>query len=206
MNHDQITLGIFPLLAASQTSVLQDPEKHGVRYVVAKNGLWRAIDTAWLKALLPVAVSSTAVIPYGSLKPSVEFLCSMPPARLWREFVALAKAELPNEVAAAMVWNSNHDTWRLAARKSIWANSVFVEYREVPLQEGEQVVVDIHSHGNHSAIFSTTDDSDDFGSIKVSAVVGKLGQETIEFVARLMLIDQQLDLKLNSSGEWEVQV
>lgn len=206
MNIDQITMGIFPLLAASQTGVLQDSAKHGVRYVAASDGLWRAIDTAWLKALTPVAQSlKKAVIPYGRLTQSVEFLCSMPPASLWREFAVLAKSTLPNEVAAAMVWNAEQDTWRLAARQSIEANPGFVRYREVELQEGEHFVVDIHSHGNHSAFFSETDDCDDFGSTKVSAVLGCVGQGATQVRIRLMLIDKHIDLKLTCSGGWEVQ-
>lgn len=205
MNLDQITREAFPLQTALHAGGLQRAAKPGVRYVVAKNGLWRAIDNAWLKTLVPVAISSTAVIPYGSLTQSVEFLCSMPPASLWREFAALAKAKLPNEVAAAMVWNSEHDTWRLAARKSINANSGFVKYMEALLEEGEQLVVDIHSHANHPAFFSETDNCDDFGSIKVSAVLGCVGQEATQIVVRLMLIDKHIDLRLTRSGGWEVQ-
>ena len=206
MNHDLITMGIFPLLAASRTGVLQDPDKHGVRYVAANNGLWRAIDTAWLKALTPVALcSKTAVIPYGQLTRSVEFFCSMPPASLWREFAALAKASLPNEVAAAMLWNAEHDTWRLSARHSIEANPQFVKYQEVELQDGEHFVVDIHSHGKLPAFFSPTDSQDDFGSIKVSAVLGCVGHGETNIRMRLMLIDQHIDLKLVASGSWEIQ-
>ena len=180
MQIDQVTVENFPLMAASHTGMIQLASKIGIRYVVAKDGLWRAIDKSWLRALTPVALNPGAVIPYGSVVQSVEFACSMPPASLWREFMAVAKASLPNEVAAAMVWKSREDSWRLAVRVSIEANGGYVHYQEVDLQDDEEIVVDIHSHASHPAFFSGTDDTDDFGSIKVAAVLGCVGTAAVK--------------------------
>ena len=114
----------------------------------------------------------------------------------------IVMAQLPNEVAAAMVWNSTLDEWRLAARESITANGGYVSYREVELQDGEELIVDLHSHGHHPAYFSEIDNNDDFGSIKIAAVMGCVGSESTEIVARLMLIDKTIDLVITSSGGW----
>ena len=204
MQLDQITVKNFPLIAAPQSDVVETPSKAGIRYVVARNGLWRAIDKSWLSALTPVALDPDAVIPYGRVAQTVKFLCGMPPASLWREFAAVAKTALPNEVAVAMVWNSMTDCWRLAVRESIEANGGYVHYQEAELNEDEEMVVDIHSHGHHPAFFSKTDDSDDFGSIKVAAVLGRVGTVAAQLVARLMLIDRCLDLELLATGGWKL--
>lgn len=202
MDMDKVIRENFPLLAAPAQGDIQIADKAGVRYVVGKDGLWRAIDKSWLRAVTPVALSSTAVIPYGAMVQKIDFLCSMPPQTVWREFATLAKSKLPDEVAAAMVWDTLNDTWRLAERKSILANSAYVEYSEVELGEGEELVVDIHSHGHHPAGFSKIDDRDDFGSIKVSAVLGCVGSEAMEIAVRLMLIDTAIDLQVTTAGGW----
>jgi PRTRC genetic system protein A len=202
MSLDEAILRNFPLLAAPHDAGITSAQTPGVRYVVGKNGLWRDIQKSWLRAITPVAITATAVIPYGTVMQKVEFLCAMPPAKLWREFADLAKAMLPNEVAAAMVWHTVEGTWRLAARKSLQARSDYVEYSEVELQEGEELVVDIHSHGKHPAYFSGTDDRDDHGSIKVSAVFGCVGTEAMEIAARLMLIDKTIELQITPAGGW----
>ena len=202
MNLDEAILKSFPLLVAPLDAVIPSAESAGVRYVVGKNGLWRDIKKSWLNAITPVAITATAVIPYGVVTQKVEFLCPMPPQKLWREFADLAKAMLPNEVAAAMVWHTTVGTWRMAARTTILARSDYVEYAEVELQEGEELVVDIHSHGEHPAYFSATDDRDDYGSIKVSAVFGRVGTDAMEIAVRLLLIDKTVDLQITPSGGW----
>ena len=92
MDLDQVISDNFPLIAAPRSGVIPPSTKQGVRYVVASNGLWRAIDKSWLRAQTPLAVAEKSVIPYGTLGQEIKFFCSMPSMKLWREFAALAKA------------------------------------------------------------------------------------------------------------------
>ena len=202
MDMDAFTLKQWPLLMASSNGTALPVLADGVRYIAASSGLWRETKLPWLHAVLPVAVNAAARVPYGNLQPTVRFLCSFPPQRLWRDFTAYAKAQMPNECGAAMLWNPETDTWRLAIRRAIQASGDRLDYEEVDLEGPEILVVDVHSHGVFPSMFSDVDDVDDAGSMKLAAVIGQL-DATMDMAVRLSVVDTFLQVNIKSDASWE---
>jgi PRTRC genetic system protein A len=66
--------------------------------------------------------------------------------------------------------------------------------------DGEHIVVDVHSHGLHTAFFSAEDDADDAGAMKVSLVLGNLDQERPTSKMRLCMAGLVRPAYLNGDG------
>jgi PRTRC genetic system protein A len=193
-------LTAFPLAAVAADGVLPRAANHGIRYLVATDGLYREVSTPWLRAVLPAAPCLYSKTPYGRLVPQVELMCGGLPMDLIREFQEHAKEQLPNETTAVIAWNPVAKTWRLVLREAQLATPDRVVYQEVRLEDDEVMVVDIHSHGAERAYFSSADDKDDWGGLKVAAVIGAVDSPSPKMRARLVVLDRFVDLMLDASG------
>ncbi|HEX2543447.1 MAG TPA: PRTRC system protein A [Ramlibacter sp.] len=165
----------FPVLAVPASGALCAPAACGTRYLVGRDGVSRETWLPWIRVCELVAPSALT-LPYGRVQDAVEFRCGPIPDRVLREFMHHAKKALPNEMAGALLWNASDDSWRYLTRPSCEASGAHVRYQEVRPQPGEHLVVDLHSHGLHSAFFSEEDDADDAGAMKVSLVLGNVDQ------------------------------
>lgn len=204
-NMDKAILTAFPLVAVPTAEPLQAHNEPGIRYLVAKSGLMREINLPWMRLVHPVATCDSSIKPpYGEMQSSVELWCSKVPPELIRQFTADARAAMPHEIAAALIWNATVDTWRYEVRKSRVATSSYVAFDEVRLERDEHLVVDIHSHGLHGAFFSKTDDRDDRGSMKFSVVLGNLDKPTPSSAIRLCMAGLYLPASINELGVLEV--
>ena len=172
-NMDDFILKSFPLLSAPSNGQLQAGEQTGTRYLVARDGLWREVVLPWVTALHRIAISSVP-LPYGALRAEVILHVSVVPKDLLQAFWNAAREALPNEMAAALVWNEQTDRWRFEVRTPLHASPGLVHYKEIALAQHEHMVVDLHSHGTIPAFFSAQDDADDAGSMKISGVIGSL--------------------------------
>lgn len=192
----------FPVVPVPQSGRVDMPGKFGQRFLLGKRALFREVVTPWLYAALPIASIKGLESPYGDFKPEVRFTMEPPPADLWREFLKEARSALPNECAALMAWNSQTGEWRLAMRVATHATQARVDYTEPVLQESEIAVIDVHSHGDHSAFFSSRDNRDDLGGIKIAAVFGLVDScSSPELQLRLVCLDKFLELRLEQAGD-----
>jgi PRTRC genetic system protein A len=173
---DEAVLKAFPLVPASTAGRQPPASGFGTRYLVGRDGVYREITLPWIHVRQLIARSALP-LPYGAVADVVEFRCGPIPIGVVREFVADARQALPLEVAGVFLWSEADDGWRYARRDAIFASSAHVEYTEVRLNEGEHIVVDVHSHGLHPAFFSGEDDADDAGAMKVSLVLGNLDKD-----------------------------
>lgn len=185
---DAIVLNNFPVVVAKHSHHIEEPAVHGQRYIVGRRGLYREVSTPWLLSRALVAATEMPT-PYGEVEEVATLMCGSPPADLWHEFIAHAKSVSPIECAGLMIWNVNAGRWRLAIREVTHASPDRVDYMEPALAADEIAVVDVHSHGLYSAYFSDLDNQDDMGSIKLSAVIGRLDQESPEVAIRLVCIE-----------------
>lgn len=200
-NMDKAILNAFPLVAAPTSEPLPGHTQCGTRYLVGKAGLMREITLPWIRLVHPVATFDADItLPYGAVESSVEMWCSEVPAELIRQFTADARQALPNEIAAALIWNSTIDEWRYAIRRSLRATPGYVSFEEIRLEDDEHLVVDIHSHGAFGAFFSGTDDRDDFGSMKFSVVLGNLDKPTPSSAIRLCMAGRYFPASINELG------
>lgn len=208
---DAVTELNFPLIAAPASGELSAPERHGTRYVVGKHGLFWELSTAWLYTVQRAAVPLARVpfgarpTPYGDIDESVRLLCSTPPKHLWGEFLLHARAALPNEAAALLIWNHVTDTWRLALRTATEVSADRIAYVNPSLEDDEVAVIDVHTHGTARAFFSGEDDADDAGGIKIAVVFGNVDRERPEMVARLVCVDRYIPLWMDQSGAFNVK-
>lgn len=202
-NLDEAILTSFPVVAVPPSGNLPAAETDGIRYLVAKCGLWREINLPWIRVLRPFAGPVEGALPYGALQPIINLRCGPLPMELVREFVVGAREAAPVECAAALVWTESGN-WRLAWRQARSASSSHIDYNEVKLEDGEHLVVDIHSHGNHGAFFSLEDNKDDSGSMKFSLVVGSLDTHTPTSAMRLCMLGLLLNASVSPDGTMEV--
>ena len=201
MNMDEAIQKAFPLLAVPASGNLPPAQNSGMRYLVANTGIWREINLPWVRVCHPVAQTPFA-LPYGPLEDAVEFRCGAIPQSVIREFIRDAKAASPLEVAGVFLWNEVTGDWRYQGRYAQSVSGAHIDYDEVSPREGEHIVVDVHSHGQHGAFFSSQDDKDDAGAMKVSLVLGNLEQEVPSSQMRLCMAGQIFEpAYLNGHGQ-----
>lgn len=208
---DAFTQKNFPLIAAPHGGRLARPQGYGTRYIVAKDGLYWELQTPWLYTVQPASLPlgmfgiNGRQTPYGELAAVVEMNFSNPPKQLWAEFLEHARAAMPNEAAALLVWHSTEGTWRLAPRSATTATPDKIDYVNPQLADDEIAVIDVHSHGGLPAFFSEEDDADDAGGIKLAVVFGHIGRERPEIVSRLVCLDRFIPLRMNVDGGFDVE-
>lgn len=200
---DQAMGAMFPLLAAPRFSDLGAPTHAGVRYIAATDGVYRQVSLPWLRVTHRIAASELR-LPYGDMQEKVEVLCGPVPRELLKQFVRQAKAEAPMEMAGAILWNAGTGRWRYAGRAAIKAGPGHIAYKEVAVEDGEFIVLDLHSHGLFEAFFSAEDDRDDYGSMKFSGVIGSLGRPEISASVRLNVAGKTWPAQLSADGHLEV--
>lgn len=210
MSEDVIEKAIaanFPVIAAPQSGSIEVPKQFGTRYIVAKQSLLCEIHTPWLYFRAPVArLAQVNQTPYGEvgLHILVQFKCNPLPMQVWKEFIAQARNDCPNEAAALAVWNHTTGAWRLAARQATLVTPGRIDYVEPEIGEDELVVVDMHSHGAGAAYFSSRDDVDDFGGIKIAVVWGKVQNTMPDIAVRLVCPGFFIPLRMNENGWFEI--
>lgn len=193
----------FPTVIAPREGLLAPADKAGTRYVTANDGLWREVTLPWIRVVHQIAVSDFK-LPYGSVKEEVDIKFEAIPRVLRQQFYRDALAAMPNEMAAAMIWNSESGAWRYEMRPALEATPVHIDYQEVILGRGEHLVLDLHSHGSLDAFFSAEDDADDAGSMKFSGVIGSLKEDEPSSVMRLSMLGKTWNASFASNGKLEV--
>lgn len=204
MSHlDAAILSTFPLIAVPPSGVVPPATANGTRYLAARDGLWREINLPWLT--LRHHVSTSAIrLPYGEVEPVVDFKCGPVPVELVRLFNDDARAQAPRECAGAVLWNEATGEWRFEPRHARSASAAHILYDEVQPHDGEHLVVDVHSHGHFDAFFSQEDNKDDYGSIKVSLVVGSFNNPQPTSAMRLCAAGFQFPARITGQGLMEV--
>lgn len=182
---DQALQTLTPTVMVPKFEPFEPLETIGHRFLVAADGLWLEIRRAWLYARLPVAQQGMVAMPYGTVTPCLELVFRKVPQALLTEFTELAKAGLPNEVAAAVIWHEGTGYMRLQQLHAVSASPGHITYQTAVLGDGEHAIVDLHSHGHSPAYFSATDNVDDYGTTKVSGVVGNLDKPEQTYAFRL---------------------
>jgi len=170
-----------PAVIVPRFSDLAPLEKNGHRYLLAEDGLYIEARRPWLRITWPVAISD-APLPYGAVHNM-----GMHIGFQWSELTELldpferdAHAAMPNEFAAWITWKLTESGSHLLTYLPLYAKSASpggLDLIRPALPEGEHLVADLHSHGAMEAFFSATDDEDDAGEVKYSAVLGGLGDK-----------------------------
>lgn len=159
----------------------------GQRVLVARNGIFLEVRRSWLQCTVRIAELPRAPpLPYGALTERIDFSFGVIPIALLKEFIAIGRKGLPNEVAGALIYHRGSNTLRLDIHDAIKAGPAEIQYRMPVLGPEEEVAVDLHTHGCLTAFWSSTDDADDQG-VKVCGVFGNLHREKPSAAFRLAI-------------------
>lgn len=187
---DYLLQGTCPTVPVPKFGELPAMVGNGHRFLIAADGLWIEIKRPWLHLIWPLAKQTDVAIPYGSLRQKAQFAFGKLPVALIRKFADDAKAALPNEAAAWLVWNSEWgdetDCLEYIPLPPVSAGSGHIQFERPALAPYKSLAVDLHSHGAGKAFFSSQDNQDDAGEVKISGVIGSLDRDgeklpTVEF-------------------------
>lgn len=195
MNPLDIALqAVAPTLMVPKYGNLDPMSDNGHRFLVASNGLWLQVKRNWLDLCMLLSRQYAVAMPYGEVKPVMEFDFDRLPTDLVEAFAANAKEVSPMETAAWIVRNHETGAFRLIMLESIDASEAHVHFVRPQLDEAEEMVIDLHSHGTFPAFFSGQDDRDDAGEVKISVVVGNCDLQIPSVVVRLCALGMMIKL------------
>lgn len=185
---DQTILEAFPMVVATRNSPMEQATKYGTRFIGVATGVDREITLPWIQVRHHIAhVISDVRMPYGESVESVNLICGPIPVALIKEFIADARQACPVEVAGAIIWNQQTNEWRYAKREATSSSSGHIDFNEIVREDGDNLVVDVHSHGRSRAFFSPKDDQDDMGTMRLSLVVGNVDRPIPSTCMRLCM-------------------
>lgn len=165
-----------------------------------KGGSPRFVRVAWdpskIPGYQPVNLSLTAeYLPDGKV-----------PIRLFHEIKAFFKEVIVRhgtslEAMIWVVWNEEKGYHLVAPTQTVAGASAHYDWSDLP--EDVQLVVDVHSHANFNAFFSSTDDRDDSNSIRISGVIGHNASPTQDHIWRFNCRGQRTPLQITDIFEQE---
>lgn len=188
---DKALLAAAPVAAVPRYSPFHPLQENGHRFLLAEDGLYLEVRRPWLHFIHQLAKQSAAAIPYGPMKGKCELDFGTIGSALpqMKEFATKARADAPIEAAASLLWDHRQKAWRIEYPDIIGeATAGSIQYNQVVPAEDESLAIDLHSHGHLSAFFSSTDDADDRGAVKISAVFGDLDKEKPTVAFRMCML------------------
>ena len=192
---DEFLQKITPTVMVPRFGNFEPLNTNGHRFLVASDGMWLEIKRAWLYARIHCApVQGHVPIPYGSVTPCIELLCGQIPQEVKEAFQVQAKAALPNETAATIIWNEKTGDMRLLPRVEVKTGKAYVTIEAPLLAEDEHLVMDIHSHGTFPAGFSSTDNKYDQTGVYLAGVIGNVNTNTLSHAYRLCALGVFINL------------
>lgn len=183
---DAILQAHTPVVVVPRFGALAPMEKTGHRYLVAEDGIWLEVKRPWLDARVPIATIWNGEdeaawdhsLPFGPVERRIAYAISNTEFdRIQQRFLIDARAALPNEFAAWAVYDEATQALHYQPLVAIEAGPGGIEFHRPTLGLGHHLAIDLHSHGAMDAFFSSTDDEDDRGDVKVAVVAGRLDRE-----------------------------
>ncbi len=188
---DQALLAAAPIAAVPRHAPFHPLQENGHRFLLAADGPYIEVRRPWLHFIHRLSEVKGVAIPYGS----VEKACTLDFGSIgsalpqMKEFAAKARADAPNEAAASLLWDHRARSWRIEYPKIIGeASATRIQYHQVEAGPDESLAIDLHSHGHLEAFFSETDNEDDRGAVKISAVFGNLDTDKPTVAFRLCVL------------------
>lgn len=140
---------------------------HLCEYILAGNGVFVRARRPGLEALIPVAAADIRGL--VSLKPFVKLTNGSIGSDIVGSILAWMREAAPQELLA---WVGCEGTgYSACSPEQVTSESRCKPVNPFDLQ-GQNAILDIHSHGNHRPFFSTTDNADEKNGFRLYAVVG----------------------------------
>lgn len=198
---DTVLQGSFPSVMVPTRESVAPIAGAGERLLIASNGVFLEVDRPWIRLVRRLgAFDWRTPVPYGKAGDLTDLRCGAIPAALVVEFARLARAALPNEVGAWIVWDAVTRQFRLERLASLSHGPAHLHYGRPQLREGEWLVVDCHSHGHGKAYFSSTDDRDDAHDVKLALVLGSC--DRTPSVALRLCMKGRFEVQAGAPAHW----
>lgn len=194
-----------PTVAVPKFAAFKELEEVGHRFLATAEGLFVEVRRPWLHVIQPVAPLNGQTVrpPYGTVQPKVKLAFERLGAifPMVRTFIEAARETAPNEHAAWVIWDSRTGDLQYRELSITNASPGAISYDRPVLEAHESLVVDLHSHGTTAAFFSSTDNQDDAGEVKIACVVGDLVDgKTPSIQFRLCALGMFLPLNVPASA------
>ncbi|AXL49160.1 jamm isopeptidase [Paraburkholderia caffeinilytica] len=181
----------------------------GHRFLMTAEGVFVEVRRPWLHVIQQLAKHSETGPrpPYGVVTPKIELAFGRLGVALpfVQAFAEEAQSALPNEHAAWMVWDKEKQALTYKPLHVSSTSPDEIKFDRPVLEPHESLAIDLHSHGAAPAYFSPKDDKDDAGEVKISAVLGGLGDGGTPSVAfRLCVLGMVIPLKVPVSAVFKV--
>ncbi|MEM4988804.1 PRTRC system protein A [Collimonas sp. H4R21] len=193
---DTSLLSLAPVAVVPKYSAFSPLANNGHRFLLAADGMYLEVRRPWLYVVHRLVEQTAVTMPFGEIEPCTQLafgrISHIVPQI--QQFAASAIRELPNEHADMLVWNQTDKTLSDLNVAISHATPGSLTYEARALMDHESLAVDIHSHGAAPAFFSDTDNQDDAGSVKLSAVIGDLDKVQPSIAVRLCLLGLYLPI------------
>lgn len=199
---DMALLAAAPVAAVPRHAPFHPLQEAGHRFLLAEDGLYLEVRRPWLHYIHQLAKQTAVAIPYGAIAGKCELDFGSIGSALvqMKEFAAKAKEDAPLEAAASLLWDHAKKSWRIEYPEIVGeASASHIQYRQVEPGPDESIAIDLHSHGHLGAFFSGTDDEDDRGAVKISAVFGNLDTDAPTVAFRLCVLGLYIPINVPAS-------
>lgn len=181
----------------------------GHRFLMTAEGVFVEVRRPWLHVIQQLAKHSDVgpKPPYGLVMPKIELAFGRLGVAIpfVQAFAEEAQSALPNEHAAWIVWDQEKKALAYKALHVSASSPDGINFDRPVLEAHESLAIDLHSHGGAPAFFSDKDDTDDAGEVKISGVIGGLGDGGTPSVAfRLCVLGLIIPLKVPVSAVFKV--
>ncbi len=195
---DQALLKAAPVAVVPAKSEFFPLQENGHRFLLAGDGLYLEVRRPWLHFIRIIAEHHPGVrIPFGRINQTVTLAFGGLGNAIaqMREFADAARQQAPAEHAALIAWDNQEKALKLLWPEPIEApTATRILYQQPLLAEHESIAIDLHSHGHGPAGFSSVDDADDAGSVKIAGVFGNLDQPVPSVAFRLCVLGLYLPI------------
>jgi PRTRC genetic system protein A len=165
---------------------LPPPEDHKHRFLCGDDGLYIEAQNAVIGIRMRIAPSSLP-LPYGKIeRTGIHLRHGLIPSVLFNEALAKSRAAVPNEWAGFIVWDEKNEQYALYEPDVLATGPGQIHYL-ASFPDKLTPVIDLHSHGNLPAFFSSTDDHSDLAGFYVAGIIGNCGSAQPSFAARMVV-------------------
>jgi len=155
------------------------------RYLMAADGLFLESKTSCIHIIKQLWHSPVKTA-YGHCTETTTLTHGMIQGDFLIPLLNKSMKQVPNEIAGAITWHPQKG-YQCRVWKNTSVSPSKIDYLR-HLDPNETIIVDVHSHGNGKAYFSTTDNNDDQGGIRIAMVLGQCANIiTMDFVSRLII-------------------
>jgi len=186
-SRDRVLFGETPvLLQPCFGEKLPEPEELKHRFVCGQDGLYIEARNEVIELRQCIAPSAMS-LPYGKIEQTGICLRNgRIPQRILMNALDQSFSSAPNEWAGLVVWNETRGGYELFEPDVIRATPGRISYRNA-IPDGLISVMDLHSHGDGLAFFSSTDDRSDMDGFYIAGVIGNCRSINPSFVTRMVV-------------------